>query len=463
MTHLPTPAAPGSADVPGSTGAVDLPAAAVSTPRPTGALWRPGVWVRTWKEFGYLNTALLLAPFGLFYVLVVVGLTAGLAVTVVGLFVPGYVVVGGRAWGAMYRGMARGMLGTEVPAPLPFRHGRGFWRSLGGVLGDAAGWRGLAFLVLAFPLSIVSFVLSWTFLAVALGGTTHWFWSRWLPAQLGTDGQMHRGAQITAGYFMDTVPRQLALVALGVVALLVWHRVTIAMAHLFRLLTRSLLGPTRSSQRMAHLEQTRGSAVLDADARLRRIERDLHDGTQARLVAVAMQVGEARDQMATDGEMAAGLLDEAHAALKETLAELREIARGIHPPALDNGLAVALETLAARSPLPVTVDVDLDRAPAPEVETIGYFAVAELLANVVRHSGASGAYVRAETVTGLLRIRVRDDGRGGARPALPGASGGTGLHGLAERVATVDGDLDIVSPVGGPTVVTVHLPMSVAR
>jgi signal transduction histidine kinase len=421
------------------------------------------VWVRTWREFGYLNTALLLAPFGMFYVLVVIGLTAGLAVTVVGLFVPGYVVIGGRAWGGMYRGMARGMLGTDVPAPLPFRHGRGFWRRLGSVLGDAAGWRGLAFLVLVFPLSIVSFVLSWTFLGIALGGTTHWIWSRWLPQQAASDGSLHRGAQFGTDYYIDTPMRQIGLVLLGLISLLVWHRVTIAMAHLFRMLTRALLGPTRASERMAHLEATRGSAVQDADARLRRIERDLHDGTQARLVAVAMQVGEARDQLAADGGIAADLLDEAHAGLKETLVELREIARGIHPPALDNGLAVALETLAARSPLPVTVDVDLDRAPAPEVETIGYFAVAELLANVVRHSGASGAYVRAETVTGLLRIRVRDDGRGGARPALPGASGGTGLHGLAERVATVDGDLDIVSPVGGPTVVTVHLPMSVAR
>jgi signal transduction histidine kinase len=469
MTHLPTPAAPGSLDVPGAT----APDVGPATPaRPTGALWRPGVWVRTWREFGYLGTVLLLASFGLFYVLVTIALSAGLAVTVIGLFVPGYMVVGGRAWGAMYRGMARGMLGTDVAAPVPFRHGRGFWRRLGSVLGDAAGWRGLAFLVLVFPLAIVSFVLSLTSLAIALGGTTHWFWSRWLPAQRASDGSMHRGAQFGTDYYIDTPVRQIGLVIVGLLFVLVWHRVTIAMAHLFRLLTRALLGPTRSSQRMAHLEQTRGSAVLDADARLRRIERDLHDGTQARLVAVAMQVGEARDQLAgavpggaagTDPAVAAGLLDEAHAALKETLAELREIARGIHPPALDNGLAVALETLAARSPLPVAVDVDLDRSPAPEVETIAYFAVAELLANVVRHSGASGAYVRAETVTGLLRVRVRDDGRGGARPALPGASGGTGLHGLAERVATVDGDLDIVSPVGGPTVVTVHLPLSVAR
>jgi signal transduction histidine kinase len=436
--------------------------------RARGPLWRRDVWTRTWREFGYLNLALLLAPFGFAYVVLTVTFTASIAVTVVGLFLAGFLVLGGRAWGAMYRGMGRGMLDVDVPGPVPFRRGRGFWRSLGRLLGDGAGWRAQAFLLITFPLALISFVLSWTFLALGLGGATHWFWSRWLPAQQTSDGTWHRGASFGTDYFMDTPARQTLLVLIGLLALLVWHRVTLATAHLFRLLTRSLLGPTTASLRVAHLEASRGSAVLDADARLRRIERDLHDGTQARLVAIAMQVGEAREQLAAPGAdgrpgEAAGLLDDAHAALKETLTELREIAKGIHPPALDNGLAVALETLAARCAVPVTVDVDLPVQPAPEVETIAYFAVAELLANVVRHSGASGAYVRAETVAGLLRLRVRDDGRGGARIALPGASGGTGLHGLTERISTVDGDLDIVSPVGGPTVVTVHLPLSVAR
>ncbi|MCG7287032.1 sensor domain-containing protein [Cellulomonas sp. ACRRI] len=454
---------PGGPPLPGTPGAVVTAPLHVTADLPRGAIWAPGVMGRTWREYGYLLLALLVAPLSFVYAVVAVVLPPSVAVTVVGLFVAGWVIVGGRMWAALYRGMARGMLGTSIAAPMPRRRRRGFWRRLGVLLGDAPGWRGVAFGALALPLAIVGFVVPTTFLAVALGGTTHWFWYRWLPLQEASDGSLHRGASFGTDYFIDTPPRQWILIAVGLLAFLAWHRLTLGFAHLFRLLSQSLLGPTASSLRVAHLEQTRGTAVTDADTRLRRIERDLHDGTQARLVAVAMQIGDARDRLAHEpaaDPATLGLLAEAHGALKDTLTELREIARGIHPPALDNGLAVALETLAARSPVPVTVDVDLPARPAPEVETIAYFAVAELLTNVVRHSGASGAYVRVEVDGGALRLRVRDDGHGGARLGLPGASGGSGLAGLADRVATVDGQLDVDSPVGGPTVVTVHLPLS---
>jgi signal transduction histidine kinase len=143
--------------------------------------------------------------------------------------------------------------------------------------------------------------------------------------------------------------------------------------------------------------------------------------------------------------------------------ELREIARGIHPPALDNGLTLALETLVTRSAVPVTLDVDLPVEPAPELAAIAYFGVAELLTNVHRHAGATGAYVRVDALDDAVQVRVRDDGHGGAHPALPGASGGTGLQGLVERVSTVDGTVEIDSPAGGPTVVTMILPMVPAR
>ncbi|HEY0216612.1 MAG TPA: sensor histidine kinase [Cellulomonas sp.] len=423
---------------------------------------------RTWREFGYLNLALLLAPFGFTYVIFTVAFTAGIAVTVVGLFLSGWLVLGGRAWGGLYRSMARGMLAVDVPAPEPFRGSRGFWRSLRSTLLDGAGWRALAFLLPAFPLAIIGFVLSWTFLGVALGGMTHWYWSRWLPAVEAPDGTMHRGAQLGNGWFVDTTPRQIALVGLGVLFAYLWARITLGTAHVMRLLTANLLGPTAASQRVRDLEQARGVAVQDSDTRLRRIERDLHDGTQARLVAVAMQLGEAREQLAAtppggDAREALDLVDSAHASTKEALAELREIARGIHPPALDNGLAVALETLAARTPLPVTVDVDQRVAPAPAVETIAYFCVAELVTNVVKHAGASGVYVLVEQSGDQLRLRIRDDGHGGAEVCTPGADGHrSGLAGLAERVRAVDGTLDVVSPPGGPTVVTVLLPMRVS-
>jgi signal transduction histidine kinase len=422
---------------------------------------------RVWREYGYLWVALLLAPFGLAYVLLVPSLAAGLLATVVGLFVAGWLVLGARGWGAAYRGLARSLLDEPIADPPAFVRPRGFWRSLGAGLFDGTGWRALLFLFVAFPLSILGFVVSTTFLAVGLGGITYWVWWRFLPLETMTDGTQHRGFSIMNGdwyWFADTPPR-LALMALGGLAFVViWPFLNRAFAGLFRLLSRGLLGPTAGSVRVARLRASRAAAVEDADARLRRIERDLHDGTQARLVAVAMQLGEAREHLATGGDpaLAADLLDTAHASTKEALTELREIARGIHPPALDDGLAVALETLAARAPLRVTVDVDpaAEAGMAPAVRSIAYYTVAELLTNVAKHAGASGAYVLVERPDdGTLRIRVRDDGRGGA-VVVHGATDGhrTGLAGLVERVSAVDGTLTLASPVGGPTVVDVTLP-----
>ncbi|WP_435736682.1 sensor domain-containing protein [Cellulosimicrobium sp. PMB13] len=427
---------------------------------------------RTWREYGYLWLALLLAPFGLAYALFTVSFLAGMLVTVLGIFVAGGVVLGARGWGSMYRSMARTMLDVDVAAPGPYVRPRGFWRTLWSGVGDATGWRAVLYLLVTFPLALVSFVASTVLLAVGLGAMTHWLWSRWLPLQQASDGTWHRGASFGTDWFVDTPVRQLGFVLVGALLLWVWPHVTRAFAHLFRVLTVALLGPTLASLRVADLEESRGRTVEDADAKLRRIERDLHDGTQARLVAVAMQLGEAKEQLATgrDASEALDLVDLAHSSTKEALVELRELARGIHPPALDNGLAVALETLAARSPLPVTVDVDpaveASGRLAPAVESIAYFCVAELVTNAVKHARATGVYVLVErqgTGRGArLRLRVRDDGQGGARVVQPGSDGQrSGLAGLAERVRSVDGSFELTSPVGGPTVVTVLLPARV--
>lgn len=427
---------------------------------------------RTWREYGYLSLALLLAPFAFSYGLFSVVFLVAMIVPVLGLVVAGWVVVGGRGWGSMYRSLARSLLGVDVAAPAPYTRRRGFWSTLWSGIGDGTGWRAVLFLLVTFPLAILSFVVSTVFLAVGLGGMTHWIWSRWLPLQQAADGTWHRGAQIGVDWYVDTPARQLGLVLVGALFLWVWPHVTRAFAHLFRVLTVALLGPTLSSLRVADLEESRGRTVEDADAKLRRIERDLHDGTQARLVAVAMQLGEAKEQLAAGGDAgdALELVDLAHSSTKEALVELRELARGIHPPALDNGLAVALETLAARSPLPVTVDVDpaveASGRLAPAVESIAYFCVAELVTNAVKHARASGVYVLVERQGGgrgaRLRLRMRDDGQGGARVVQPGSDGHrSGLAGLAERVRSVDGSLELTSPVGGPTVVTVLLPVRV--
>ena len=213
--------------------------------------------------------------------------------------------------------------------------------------------------------------------------------------------------------------------------------------------------------RVRELEQSRAHAVDDSAARLRQIERDLHDGAQAQMVAVTMKLGLAVKKLGrmvdgtgqTDLDRVLDLVAAAHRGAKEAITELRDLARGIHPPVLDHGLGAALTTLAARSDLPVELVLDLPERPSAAIETIAYFCAAELVANAAKHSGAGHATLEAAHVRGLLRVRVSDDGSGGARVEARG-----GLAGLAERVGTVDGRLQISSPPGGPTVVTVELP-----
>jgi signal transduction histidine kinase len=195
---------------------------------------------------------------------------------------------------------------------------------------------------------------------------------------------------------------------------------------------------------------------------LRRIERDLHDGTQAQLVALAMRLGMAKEKLAetdhVDLDQVRELVDDAHRGAKEAIVELRDLARGIHPPALDTGLEGALSTLAARSTVPTDVTIAMNVRPTPAIEAIAYFCVAELLANVAQHANASRAEITCAQHGRWLRLVVRDDGVGGAQLSRVGSSS-SGLTGLADRLHAVDGGFDIVSPPGGPTVVTVDLPL----
>jgi signal transduction histidine kinase len=215
------------------------------------------------------------------------------------------------------------------------------------------------------------------------------------------------------------------------------------------------------ARRVRELERSRARLVDDSAARLRRIERDLHDGAQAQMVAVAMKLGLATKKLGgmtdgtgqTDLDRVLELVAAAHRGAKEAITELRDLARGIHPPVLDHGLSIALTTLAARSDVPVELVVELPERPSAAIETIAYFCAAELLANVAKHSGARHATLEAVHVPGLLQLQVSDDGGGGARVEDRG-----GLAGLAERIRTVDGRLQLSSPPGGPTVVAVELP-----
>jgi signal transduction histidine kinase len=220
----------------------------------------------------------------------------------------------------------------------------------------------------------------------------------------------------------------------------------------------------KNVERVQKLQRSRALVVDDAAARLRRIEQDLHDGAQAQMVAVVMKLGLARDHLGrsaatlegADVDRARDLVEAAHRGAMEAITELRDLARGIHPPALDEGLGAALAGLAARSGLPCELVIDLPERPSPAIERIAYFCAAELLTNAAKHSGAQRTKLEVLHQPGLVMIRVSDDGTGGAR-----LEPGGGLAGLAERVETVDGRLALASPTGGPTVVAVELPSHV--
>jgi signal transduction histidine kinase len=214
-----------------------------------------------------------------------------------------------------------------------------------------------------------------------------------------------------------------------------------------------------AAERARELEVRRARAVDQSAARLRRIERDLHDGAQVRLAALAMTLGEIKENLESsadldgDGGRTQMLVSAAHRNAKETLIELRDIARGIHPPVLDHGIGPALDSLGETSAVPVRLALDITHRPSPAIEAIAYFCAAELLANVAKHSGAAKAEISVTSDRGGLEMTVSDDGSGQAR-----LSPGGGLEGLLERVLTVDGRLTIDSPAGGPTRITVTLP-----
>jgi signal transduction histidine kinase len=315
--------------------------------------------------------------------------------------------------------------------------------------------------VLKLPVAVAGYLVTGYAWVFGLSGLTYPL--RWLIVLL---VRMHLPSGVNAAHpisGLTTLQGNLLAAPIGVALLLAAPWLMRAVTGLDRVLIARLIGPASLTERVRDLEQTRAHAVDDSAARLRRIERDLHDGAQAQIVAVAMKLGLAREDLGgTAGanaeaearlQRALELVDAAHGMAKEAIIELRDLARGIHPPVLDHGLDTALATLAARSAVPVELIADLPERPSAAIETIAYFCAAELLANVAKHSGASHATLEAVHVPGLLRLRVSDDGTGGAR-----AGRGSGLAGLAERLRTVDGRMLISSPPGGPTAVTIEMP-----
>ncbi len=384
---------------------------------------------------------------------------------------------GVRGLGSASRYLARRLLGIRTAPPPPAQPKPGVLGWFSSALRDPVAWRARGYLGLKLPVSVLGgYVAGWFWLGGLAYLTYPLWWEIFHNVSYRADGVTHPDPVTNPGPFASvhvlTLPGSFVLIPVGAVALLAAPWLTRAVVALDKVLIGWLLGPTSMSERVHDLERTRAHAVDDSAARLRQIERDLHDGAQAQLVAVAMRLGLAKEKLrgtsATEpdapeaGEAGRGepdidrafeLVDAAQRTAREAIAELRDLARGIHPPVLDRGLEAALATLAARSMVPVDLVVDVPQRPSPAIETIAYFCTAELLANVAKHSSAPRATVEVVHVPGLLRLRVSDAGRGGARPV-----DGSGLAGLAERVRTVDGQLDISSPRGGPTVVTVELP-----
>jgi len=417
---------------------------------------------RSWSEVGYALIGLPLGVAGFAVTVATLSFGFGNAFLLIGLPLIAAGSIVARWFGALDRAVARRLLGMNVAEPAPLQVRPGFFGWMRSQLTDVVAWRARAYLLLKLPVSVATFFVAVFFWA---SGIAYVLWPAAWAAGLShvmvrQNGVMQHVTPSYGSFYFDTWPRLWLLFAQGVILLLLAPWVLRAVLMLDRWLIVGLLSPT-ASERVRDLEQTRAHAVDDSAARLRAIERDLHDGAQAQLVAVAMKLGLAKEKLGDGGGTAAEpdvkraleLVDTAHRTAREAINELRDLARGIHPPVLDQGLGPALATLAARSAVPVELVVDVPERPSPAIETIAYFCAAELLANVAKHSGARRAAVEAVHVPGLLRVRVSDDGRGGAS-----VDAGTGLRGLAERVRTVDGRLEIDSPPGGPTVVTVELP-----
>ena len=404
------------------------------------------VWLRGWGALVHLVLDLLLAGAFLAVVLSAVGTALG-SITIVAIPVLALILLVAFAMVGAERWRIAIFLGTWVPPMEPRPAHLPAWRR---ILLDPRPWRSLLYLTLVSLWGLTGGLLVTSLLAVSVVAAV-------APA-------LPPGSVVWG----DPVPQAVVgLVAVGgVLLLLVLPFVAWAFGRVDVALARLSIGSDPAareaalSARVDTLTETRERAVDSVEAERRRIERDLHDGPQQRLVAIAMDLGLARQRLQTDPAGVEELLDRAHSSAKEAVADLRRVARGIHPPVLtDRGLDAALSALAARSPVPVSVDVRPGPRPPARLEAIAYFSVSEALTNVAKHSGATSARVDVSTreIGGrpVLEATVTDDGRGGADPRL-----GSGLTGLRDRVRAVDGEVLVSSPPGGPTVLTVRLPLA---
>jgi signal transduction histidine kinase len=431
--------------------------------RVTGIVVRAPLTHRTVRELLYCGLGGLAGVIGfeITIAMLAVGLSISVSIvgTVIGLLLLTLALrVSGRL-GALHRRLAGWLLRYRVEPPPKFQPGTGILNRLDKRLRDRSAWRTVSYSLVKLPVAAVQ-LYAITLACIGLVDITYPVdWVLFRNHASGPMTVVFPFPFIGAFHVYGFVGTYLAAIA-GVVCVLAATWLARAVNAGDRRLLRGLLGPRSMAERVSELERTRTLAVEDSAAALRRVERDLHDGAQMRLAALAMNLGMAQEKLGDDEHAdhatVRELIDAAHRNAVDAMADLRDLARGIHPPALDNGLASALATLAASSAIPASVTADIGTRPAPAIETIAYFCAAELIANATKHSYANQITINILTErTGVLRLQVIDDGIGGAD-----AAGGSGLTGLAQRVSTVDGRIDVSSPPGGPTTVTVELPLT---
>jgi len=404
------------------------------------------------RDFIYLLAVLCMSIIGFVVWVTGLSLTVSLLILIIGFAIWVGTAYAFRATATVDRHLAGWMRREPIPAIYTKPSQRGFLALVRSVTRDPQTWKDLGWIVLNSILGFVVATVALTFTGLVLAYITMplWWWAISDPHT--------QYATLNLGiYTVTSTGWALVTTALGLVLAPLAFALNRGAASGHAAVAAAILGPSESQRlhaRVRELATTRADAVEAANEQLERIERDLHDGAQARLVALAMELGMAEEELANNPDAARESVRKARDEALNALGELRDLSRGLRPALLqDRGLGTAIEDLAHRAPLPVTVTVTGEIEDTPEtVQTAVYFVVAEALTNTAKHSAATTARVSIERTDTAIGATVLDDGRGGANPQ------GSGLAGLHKRVRALDGRLDVISPPGGPTVVRAEIP-----
>ncbi|HWM18989.1 MAG TPA: sensor histidine kinase [Ilumatobacteraceae bacterium] len=407
---------------------------------------RPG---RLWRAACHVNLGLVMGILTFSLTITFLALSFGLLVTFF-LALPAIWMLFTLARGLakIERSRARALMGVDIADPIPPLTRPGWIGRLAERARSGPRWREIAYNLALLPVGVIGYALS----TVAWSGSLAMVTMPFVVDHLPGDSAKFYFFELTSG------PGTIGAAAVGVAGLLfVAPWVTLAAAKVQASMASGLLGPSTDEvlvQQVSRLETSRTAAVDSAEAERRRIERDLHDGAQQRLVALAAGLGAAREKFDDDPEQARAMVSDAHEEAKAALTEIRDLVRGIHPVILeDRGLDAALSAIVAKSPVPVALDVQIADRPPAAIESAAYFIVNEALTNVARHASATRAYISIARAGDRLVVEIRDNGKGGADP-----TGGTGLAGMRERVTALGGNMYVISPPGGPTTISVELP-----